>query len=81
MNGIILEIAKITGPVGVAIIALIIIVKAFLKYLEKRDADQTTLITNHFKHNTEAMNKLENSIIKMTIVFETMHNWLKRNGK
>ncbi len=80
MNGIILEIAKVTGPVGVSIVALILIVKAFLKYLEKRDKDYVDLITNHIQHNTEAMNKLENSIIKMTVVFETMHNWFRKNG-
>lgn len=72
---ILIEIAKVSGPVGISIIALIMIVKMFLKAMDDRDKRNSELISNHLNHNTGAMNDLK-------IVIRELCIWLKRsNGK
>ncbi len=46
------------GGTGLIALVLYLIVKMFIKYLEKRDDSFGTVISNHMNHNTEALTRL-----------------------
>ena len=46
------------GGTGLIALVLYLIVKMFIKYLEKRDEAFGTVISNHMNHNTEALTRL-----------------------
>lgn len=52
------QIMQYGGISGVALVAIIIIVRAFLKTQEKQLDTLTDVFENHLDHNTEALNTL-----------------------
>jgi len=70
------------GIGGIAIVALVIIVKEFLKFLKHQEDNFTTVISNHLHTDTEAKNKLEQSQLGLTSMIEQLIKFLKKhNGK
>jgi len=55
-----MDIAQIAdlGATGLIALVLYLIVKMFIKYLEKRDEAFGTVISNHINHSTEALTRL-----------------------
>ena len=78
---IFIEIAKTSGPVGVAIIVLYFIVKEFLKSMKEQRAEFTTVINNHLNDHSKALREMRDSNVKMITVIEQLIKWLERNGK
>lgn len=50
------------GISGAILCILLIIVKWFTKFIEEQNKQTMSLIENHLKHNTEALNELKKSI-------------------
>jgi len=65
----------------IAIGVLILTISLFLSFLRRQENNFSEIIKNHIHHETEAMNKLEQSNIKMTAVLEQLIQWLQRNNK
>ncbi len=58
------------GVAIVAVIAMVWIVRAFLKHLKEKDASFTTVIQNHINHSTAVQEKLTASNQKLIDVIE-----------
>lgn len=80
------------GAAIVAIIALVIITKEFLKhsqnrdnnftkFLERQEDNFTDIIKNHLHTDTEAKGKLEKSNLTLVEVLRQLMRFLERNGK
>ena len=50
------------SAVGIALVVLLYVVRAFLKTLEKQEDSFTTIITNHLMHNNEALAKVKETL-------------------
>jgi hypothetical protein len=69
------------GVGGIAIVALVIVVKEFLKFLKKQEDNFTEVIKNHLHTDTEAKNQMNNSFTKLTAVIDQLLRFLERNNK
>lgn len=81
-----IEIIKLGGPTAVGLIAVIVIVKAFLSASAKRDESFneilekfSTIITNHIEHNTEAITKNTEVTNRTILMLQNLCDWLKNN--
>ncbi len=74
MTETLIEVAKVSGPVGIALVVLYLIVKEFLKAQERQEQRFITIIENHLQHTASVMNELKQSIRELCI-------WLKKNNK
>ena len=77
---VLIEVAKISGPVGVAIIVLYFIVKEFLKSMGEQRAEFTTVINNNLNDHSKALREMRDSNVKMIIVIEHLIKWLEKNN-
>ena len=65
-----------------AIAAIIILVKEFMKFVAKQQADFKEIITNHIQHSTNSMTRMEKSSDKLNQTITQLLQWLtKKNGK
>ena len=71
---ILIDIAKISGPIGISLIVIWLIVKENFKALQIQREEFMDVITNHLKEHSEAMNE-------MTIVIRELTGWLKKNNR
>ena len=67
------------GVGGIAVVALVIVVKEFLKFLKRQEDNFTEVIKNHLHTDTEAKNKLEQAQIRLADMIELLLNWLRKN--
>jgi len=68
------------GVAGVAIVAIVIIVREFLAFVKKQEDNFSELVRNHLEHNTESNNKLEQSHNKLATMIELLIKWLDKNS-
>ena len=69
------------GVGGIAIAALIIVVKEFLKFLKKQEDNFTDVIKNHLHTDVEAKNKLEQAQVRLADMIEQLLRFLEKNNK
>lgn len=68
------------GIGGVAIVALVIIVKEFLKFVKHQEDNFTEVIKNHLHDDTESRNKLEKSHLRLAIMIEQLIKFLESSN-
>lgn len=68
------------GVAGVAIVAIVIIVKEFLAFVKKQEDNFSELVKNHLEHNTESNNRLERSHDKLATMIDLLIKWLEKNS-
>ena len=71
-----MDITNIT-QIGVAV-ALVIVVKEFLKFLKRQDDNFLEIIKNHLKHSDETQQELKESNIQLKNVIERLLDFLKK---
>lgn len=69
------------GVAGVAVVAMVMIVKEFLKFARKQEDNFSEMIRNHLVHDIESKNKLEKSHDRLATMIELLIDWLKNNNK
>lgn len=73
------------GVAGIAVVAIVIIVKEFLKsnrekdevfikFIERQEENFSDLVKNHLSHNNEVMEGLKD-------IIKELYVWLKKNNK
>lgn len=63
-----------------AIAAIIILVKEFMKFIAKQQADFKEVIANHIQHSTNAMVRMEKSQDKLNQTITQLLQWLTRKN-
>lgn len=71
------EIAKIAGPTGIGLVAMVYVIVRFLGYLKHRDDDLKDIITNHLKHTNESMGDLKGTVNDLKIAIRELLVTLK----
>lgn len=74
MESTLFEILKIGGPTSV-------IVALFLWFLDRTEKRNTSLIENHLKHSTDAMEDMSVALTKLVSTIESLKRFIKRNSK
>jgi len=69
------------GVAGIAVVAMVIIVKEFLKFARRQEDNFSELIKNHLAHDIESRNQLEKSHDKLATMIELLIQWLKNNNR
>lgn len=69
------------GVAGIAVVAIVIIIKEFLKFARKQEDNFSELIKNHLSHDIESKNKLEKSHDRLATMIELLIDWLKSNNQ
>jgi len=68
------------GVAIVAIAAIVMIVKAFLKSIKEKDEQFTDVIKNHLQHDIESRSQLEKSHQRLADMIEQLIHWLDHNN-
>ncbi len=68
------------GIGGVAIVALVIVVKEFLKFMKKQEDNFSDLIKNHLHDDIDSRNKLEKSHQRLAMMIEQLIKWLEKSN-
>ena len=68
------------GVGGVAIVAIVVLCKEFVKFMTKQQDDFKEVITNHMTHTTAAMSRMEKTNDKLGAAVERLFQWLTKNG-
>lgn len=83
-----LEALKIGGPLALALIVILIIVREFLKWTTNRDTEFTKIITNHIQHDLdlhektiEVMNEMKDAQREQSQVNSRLLDFLISNFK
>lgn len=66
------------GAAIVAIIALVITVKEFLKFLKRQEESFLEIITNHLTHSNKTNEELKDSNLQLKNVIEQLLDFLKK---
>ncbi len=92
MDPITLDLIKIGGPALGVVGIIVVIIKLFLSsqskqeagyqaMIEKMNERNAIMIGNHLNHNTQAMEKLNETLSKNTVMVEKVLTYLQVNGR
>lgn len=68
------------GVAGIAVVAMVIIVKEFLKSTREKDQQFTEVIKNHLQHDIESRSQLERSHQRLADMIEQLIRWLEHSN-
>lgn len=69
------------GVAGIAVVAIVIIVKEFLSFVKKQEDNFSELIKNHLHNDIESRNQLEKSHQRLADMIEQLIRWLNHNNR
>ncbi len=64
----------------VAIAAIVMVVKAFLKSIKEKDEQFTEVVKNHLQHDIESRSQLERSHQRLADMIEQLIRWLEHSN-
>ena len=65
----------------VAAAAVIYVVIVFLRYVGRRDDQFTCVVTNHMKHNTEALQGVKGAVDKTSEAVSDLRDVIRENNR
>ena len=68
------------GVAGLSVVVILLIVKVFLHSMDTQCKRFDNIMSNHIKHNTEAIKKNTKVTNKTNMMLDNLCTWLKQNG-